>query len=380
MRIRPEGSASARSTDASAPCRASNRRWPSSVSDMSRVVRCSRRTFSRCSSVLRCCERAARETPISAAAVVVAHPGGGVKGQAAGLYAGKLAENGLIAIAFDASYQGQSTGLPRQLETPYIRTEDISAVIDHLTTLPYVDASRIGAMGICAGGGYAANAAINDRRIKAVGTVSAVNIGQMFRNGWENTVKDTDAVGYIEFGSQARTADAGRPEPATLPLAPMREEDAPNLRAIKHWNFYHDHDHEGRHLPQPGLGNRRRPLPATQLRRRQGVPRHRQHPPHGQLQRADRGQRLCQGAGPGRLSSCWCTTRASRAPAAACRASSKTLRSASPTSASPWTTCNRCPSWMPGASAPSACAAAAPTPCVRVSPITASRPWRRSRA
>ncbi|WP_253724164.1 alpha/beta hydrolase [Burkholderia multivorans] len=114
-------------------------------------------------------------------AVVVAHPGGGVKEQTAGLYAQKLAEHGLVAIAFDASYQGESSGEPRQLENPYIRTEDVSAVIDYLTTLPYVDADRIGAMGICAGGGYAANAAINDRRIKALGTVSAVNIGSMFR-------------------------------------------------------------------------------------------------------------------------------------------------------------------------------------------------------
>ena len=123
-------------------------------------------------------------------AVVVSHPGGGVKEQTAGLYARKLAETGLITIAFDRSYQGESTGEPRQLENPYISTEDVSAVIDYLTTLAYVDQNRIGAMGICAGAGYSANAAINDRRIKALGTVSAVNIGQMFRNGWENTVKD----------------------------------------------------------------------------------------------------------------------------------------------------------------------------------------------
>ncbi|WP_017522320.1 alpha/beta hydrolase [Pseudomonas nitroreducens] len=171
--------------------------------------------------------------------IVVAHPGGGVKEQASGLYARKLAEQGFLAVAFDASFQGESTGMPRQLENPYIRTEDISAVIDHLTTLTYVDVNRIGAMGICAGAGYTANAAINDRRIKAVGTVSAVNIGQMFRNGWENTVKDAEALPYIEHGSQARTQDAQGKELATLPLAPMREEDAPNEELREAWEYYH---------------------------------------------------------------------------------------------------------------------------------------------
>jgi fermentation-respiration switch protein FrsA (DUF1100 family) len=110
-------------------------------------------------------------------AIVVSHPGGGVKEQTAGTYAKKFAEQGFVTIAYDASYQGESGGEPRQLENPYIRTEDVSAVIDYLTTLPYVDKNRIGAMGICAGAGYTANAAIQDRRIKAIGTVSAVNIG-----------------------------------------------------------------------------------------------------------------------------------------------------------------------------------------------------------
>ncbi len=173
------------------------------------------------------------------AAVVVSHPGGGVKEQTAGLYASKLAENGLVAIAFDRSYQGASSGEPRQLENPHISTEDVSAVIDYLTTLPYVDQAKIGAMGICAGAGYSANAAINDRRIKALGMVSAVNIGQMFRNGWENNVKDADAVGYLDFGSNARTSDAGRPELVTIPLAPLKKEDAPNAELAEAWEYYH---------------------------------------------------------------------------------------------------------------------------------------------
>ena len=172
-------------------------------------------------------------------AIVVSHPGGGVKEQTAGTYTAKLAREGFVTIAYDASYQGESTGEPRQLENPHIRTEDVSAVIDYLTTLPYVDRARIGAMGICAGAGYTANAAINDRRIKAVGTVSMVNIGQMFRNGWDNNVKDSDAIPYLQAGSDARTSDASGAEIVTIPMAPLNESDAPNEELRQAWEYYH---------------------------------------------------------------------------------------------------------------------------------------------
>lgn len=172
-------------------------------------------------------------------AIVVSHPGGGVKEQTAGTYAQKLAEQGFVTIAFDRSYQGESGGEPRQLENPYVSTEDVSAVIDHLTTLPYIDQNRIGAMGICAGAGYTANAAIQDRRIKAIGTVSAVNIGSMFRNGWDNSVRSIDALPLIEAGSNARTADAAGNGYATMSLAPLTEKDAPNEELRQAWEYYH---------------------------------------------------------------------------------------------------------------------------------------------
>lgn len=172
-------------------------------------------------------------------AIIVSHPGGGVKEQTAGTYAQKLAEQGFVTIAYDASYQGESGGQPRQLENPHIRTEDVSAVLDYLTTLDYVDNDRIGAMGICAGAGYTANAAINDRRIKSVGTVSMVNIGQMFRNGWLGDVKDADAIPYIQAGDDARTSDATGAAIATIPLAPLNEADAPNEELRQAWEYYH---------------------------------------------------------------------------------------------------------------------------------------------
>lgn len=171
-------------------------------------------------------------------AVVVTHPGGGVKEQTASTYAAKIAEGGIIAVAYDASYQGESTGEPRQLENPYIRVEDISAVVDYLSSLPYVDAEKIGAVGICAGAGYTANAAINDHRIKAVAGISTVNIGAMYRNGWDGSVKDADALPLLMMGADARAKEAQGNDGGKLPFAPETRESAPSPEMEEAWEYY----------------------------------------------------------------------------------------------------------------------------------------------
>jgi len=146
-------------------------------------------------------------------AIVCTHPGGGVKEQTAGLYAKRLAEMGFIALAFDASHQGESEGQPRFLEDPTQRVEDIRSAVDYLTTLSFVDPDKIGALGICAGGGYTLSAAQTEHRIKAVAVVSAVDIGLTFREGWDGKTPVSEQIKLLEMIAKQRTAEANGAKP-----------------------------------------------------------------------------------------------------------------------------------------------------------------------
>ncbi|MFI9103758.1 alpha/beta hydrolase [Streptomyces fildesensis] len=159
-------------------------------------------------------------------AVVVGHPGSGVKEQAAGLYARRLAEQGLVTLAFDAAYQGESEGTPRGLEDPAHRVEDIKAAVSYLATCDEVDPDRIGALGICASGGYVLPATATDHRIKAVGTVSAVDIARQFRLGADGAQDPTVIQGMLDAAAVARTAEFRGEGVQSFPLFPDTAEQA----------------------------------------------------------------------------------------------------------------------------------------------------------
>ena len=184
------------------------------------------------------------------AAVVVAHPNGGSKDQVAGLYAQKLAEAGFVTIAFDARYQGESGGMPRRTDKPANRLGDIMGAIDFIQQYPGVDPERIGAFGICGGGGYTFATAQVDKRIKAVGTLSLFNTGDVRRNGYMRTQMDNIAERQRE-ASLARQKEAAGAEPELAGFMNWTPDEARQIKVdlYRDGYFYYGVTHKSPNAP-----------------------------------------------------------------------------------------------------------------------------------
>jgi fermentation-respiration switch protein FrsA (DUF1100 family) len=172
-------------------------------------------------------------------AIVAAHPIGSCKEQTSGnVYATDLADAGNVVIAFDASFQGESGGTPRFLEDPAQRVEDFRRVVDYLVTLPYVDSDRIGVLGICGGGGYTLNAALTEKRLKAVVSITGVNFGRMQR---EMSQQNGGPLASLSAIAGQRTSEAQGADTVVndfLPPTAEAAQQAGDIDVVEAYDYY----------------------------------------------------------------------------------------------------------------------------------------------
>lgn len=140
--------------------------------------------------------------------IVVIHPRGEGRGeeQAVRTYARRLSEKGYVTLSYDTSLHGRSEGSIALREDPMARVTDVSAVVDYLQKLKEVDASKVLAVGIGEGGGYAVAAAKGDHRIRAVAVINAINIGddaRLGRFGDADPSQQTAALAQVALAMQA---------------------------------------------------------------------------------------------------------------------------------------------------------------------------------
>ncbi len=181
-------------------------------------------------------------------ALIVVHPMGAVKEQAADLYASNMANHGFITLSIDQSFWGESEGEPRNAVLPEVYVENFSAAVDFLGTREFVDREKIGVIGICGNGSFAIAAAKIDPRIKAVATVSMYDMGSVSRNGINKSQTLEQRKQFIAQTAEQRYVDFNGGEEKWINYLPVKlPEDADSIRR-EFWDFYRTP--RGIHIPK----------------------------------------------------------------------------------------------------------------------------------
>lgn len=97
-------------------------------------------------------------------------------------YAQDFVRRGFAALIFDYRRMGASDGQPRQHIEPWDQIEDYKNAITFVSSLPEIDASRIGIWGISYSGGHVLIVGATDPRVKSV--VSNVPVIDGYETMW----------------------------------------------------------------------------------------------------------------------------------------------------------------------------------------------------
>ena len=132
-----------------------------------------------------------------------------VKEQTGAVYGPRLAKLGYVTIVFDHLGFGDSEGMLRNNENPFVKIESIRDAISFMGTLPFVDRDNLFGLGICASGGYMALVATTDKRLKAIASVSGMLGNQMSYFGAMDRETITGLIAAQNAGRQ-KTYETGQ--------------------------------------------------------------------------------------------------------------------------------------------------------------------------
>lgn len=155
-------------------------------------------------------------------AAIVAGPMYSTKELPQSIYAELLATHGYVALVYDNSTIGSSEGHPRAFEDPALKGSDARSAVAYLMTLPYVNKSEIGAVGICGSGSYLPAGLINDNNVKAIVSIVPFTVmDQIHTETDEQLLKDK---AEYEAGGEAKRLNLIEPgsEGAAYYLNPER--------------------------------------------------------------------------------------------------------------------------------------------------------------
>jgi fermentation-respiration switch protein FrsA (DUF1100 family) len=147
--------------------------------------------------------------------IVMAHGFSCVKEMFLDQYADVFVAAKLGVLVYDNRNFGDSDGQPRQEVDPYAQIQDYRHAITYVSSLPEVDANRIGIWGTSYTGGHVLAVAAMDKRVKCV--VSQVPVVSGYRNAHRAIREDLVPSLLAQFAADREARFAGK-APAMIPV------------------------------------------------------------------------------------------------------------------------------------------------------------------
>lgn len=178
-------------------------------------------------------------------AVVLSHGFGAIRGMRnIPEVATLLAEAGILALAIDFRFLGDSGGTPRQQVRPVAQREDLGNALSYLETREDVAADKLGLWGTSYSGGQSLRVTAFDERIKAlVAQVPATDLYRQIQFGAPQAQRDL----LEETIATERPRHFAGAEPGTMKLAD--EDGKPSVFGVEslEWATNNEREHVGFH-------------------------------------------------------------------------------------------------------------------------------------